>query len=137
MKRSVRDGPIDSPEPVQVGNRFPRGIRLLDADGYGNVFRSGKRYPNPDMVLIARPNGLTFARLGFAIGKKAVPHAVQRNRLKRVGRESFRRHHGELPGVDIVLLARRGLGQRTNAALFDLLSDHWRRIAKHYRTPNG
>ena len=43
------------------------------------------------------------ARLGLVIGKRAVRRAVDRNRAKRVLRETFRTRRLELPWVDIVV----------------------------------
>jgi ribonuclease P protein component len=43
------------------------------------------------------------ARLGMVIGKRAVRRAVDRNRAKRVLRETFRTRRSELPCVDIVV----------------------------------
>ncbi len=44
------------------------------------------------------------ARLGVVIGKRAVPRAVDRNRLRRIVRESFRQHwQVQLPSVDMTV----------------------------------
>ena len=43
------------------------------------------------------------ARIGLVIGKRAVRRAVDRNRAKRVLRETFRTRRLELPCVDIVV----------------------------------
>ena len=48
------------------------------------------------------------------IGKKNVKLAVQRNRLKRLIRESFRHNQETLAGWDIVVIARKGLGELEN-----------------------
>jgi|GEM_PF-3976772 len=42
------------------------------------------------------------ARLGMAVAKKCAKRAVDRNRLKRLARESFRQHKHSLAGFDIV-----------------------------------
>ena len=46
------------------------------------------------------------ARLGLAISKRVSKRAVDRNRLKRLVRESFRRIRHELPHVDVLVMAR-------------------------------
>lgn len=46
------------------------------------------------------------ARLGLAISRKQVRRAVDRNRLKRLIRETFRRHQLALFGTDTVVMAR-------------------------------
>ncbi len=51
-------------------------------------------------------------RLGLAVGRK-VGGAVQRNRAKRIMRAAFRELADTLPGgLDLVLTARRELGER-------------------------
>jgi ribonuclease P protein component len=67
--------------------------------------------------MIARPNGLDHARLGMAVGVRAAGGAVNRNRVKRVVRETFRSSQHELPALDLVVNARAAAGRATNAEL--------------------
>lgn len=46
-------------------------------------------------------------RLGLTVSKK-VGGAVERNTIKRRLREVFRRRKTELPGIDLVIIAKRG-----------------------------
>lgn len=55
--------------------------------------------------LIVRRNEAPEARLGLIIAKRVLPRAVDRNRVKRLLRECFRRRAAELPKVDIVVQA--------------------------------
>ena len=43
------------------------------------------------------------ARLGLVVSKRALPRAHERNRARRVLRETFRRHRADLPPMDIVV----------------------------------
>jgi ribonuclease P protein component len=43
------------------------------------------------------------ARLGLVVGKRALPRAHERNRARRVLRETFRRRRASLPAMDIVV----------------------------------
>jgi ribonuclease P protein component len=52
-------------------------------------------------------NALTHSRIGIAVGRKVAPRAVDRNRIKRLVRETFRRERGYLGNNDLVVLARR------------------------------
>ena len=44
-----------------------------------------------------------FPRLGLIVGKRAVRNAVERNRIKRVIRDYFRRCQHELAEYDLVV----------------------------------
>jgi ribonuclease P protein component len=81
-------------------------------------------------MVIARPNGLGLARLGLAVGVKSAGNAVNRNRIKRVVREAFRRAKQELPPVDIVVNARAAAGKATNAQITASVVTLWARIAE-------
>lgn len=82
-----------------------------------------------------RVNDLEIARLGMAVAKKRAKRAVDRNRLKRIIRESFRCQQ-ILFGVDIVVLPRDASVKAHNEDLCKSLDEQWTRIAqqcaKHY-----
>lgn len=68
--------------------------------------------------------------MGLVIAKKNVRLAVQRNRAKRLMRESFRHHQQLLEGLDIVILARRDLDKLDNAALTSCLETLWQDLIR-------
>ena len=80
--------------------------------------------------MITRANDVGRARLGLAVGVKAAGNAAQRNRLKRLTRESFRHRQQELPSVDVVVNARPAAAQSDNAAIRASLAAHWDRIVR-------
>ncbi len=69
-------------------------------------------------------------RLGFAIAKKQIPKAIQRNRLKRVFREHFRKHKHRLPDRDMVVMVRRPILNLDSALLTSKLEKHWNAIIR-------
>lgn len=73
-------------------------------------------------------NGGATARLGMAVGARAVGNAVARNRLRRLIRESFRMHRPRLPAVDVFVTARAAARSAGNAELFASLQRIWQRI---------
>jgi ribonuclease P protein component len=81
-----------------------------------------------------RLNDAGEARLGLAIAKKQVRRAVDRNRIKRVVRESFRHHQQELASMDCVVMARRDTSAAANEELLASLQQHWRRLMKRQAT---
>jgi len=78
-------------------------------------------------TVLFRPSEEQEARLGLAIAKKHCRLATERNRIKRVVRESFRRHKAELAGLDIVVLNSPVATKVTNEQLFRCLEKHWQR----------
>ncbi len=81
-------------------------------------------------TVLYRANGLGYPRLGLALARKRVRRAVDRNRLKRLVRESFRQSQRSLGGIDIVVMARARAGMAPNAAVFDSLRQHWRKLSE-------
>lgn len=65
----------------------------------------------------------------MAIAKRQVRRAVDRNRLKRLARETFRRQFRELPGIDLVVMARTAATTVDNATLQRALHRHFHRLA--------
>lgn len=112
-----------------VSYLFGKSLRLLDADSYKTVFDDAQYKVSSRQVLyLARPNSLSHPRLGLVIAKKNVRHATQRNRIKRVIRESFRRKQHLLGCVDTVVLARRGLDNLDNIELNKLFDRLWQQL---------
>lgn len=81
-------------------------------------------------MLLARENGLDHPRLGLVIGKKSVRLSVERNRLKRQIRETFRQLQSDLVGWDVVVVARKGLGDLDNPELAGQFTKLWKRLAR-------
>ena len=111
------------------GSSFGRGQRLLTPQHYRRVFEKPRRFSDSYFTLLARPNGTDVARLGLAIARKRVRRATDRNLLKRLARETFRRHQHELRGLDIVVLAQSASTGATRAELAQSLETSWRRVA--------
>lgn len=78
-------------------------------------------------TVLYRPNGKDEPRLGLAIGKKHCRLATGRNRLKRIVRESFRRHRETLGGIDVVVMNQKSATAARNSELVESLEGHWRR----------
>src|SRR5262245_48579623 len=73
-------------------------------------------------MLLAIPTDLTGARMGLVMSKKNVGNAVTRNRIKRLCRETFRHRKSEFVALDIVVLARGGLGELENESVVTMLN---------------
>ncbi|CAN5267574.1 ribonuclease P protein component [soil metagenome] len=97
---------------------------------FARVFEAAVRSGDRFFTVLARDNRCCEPRLGLAISRKAARKAVQRNRLKRLVRESFRGHQHELPDVDCVVMARSAAAASDNRELDASLDRHWRRLGE-------
>ena len=96
---------------------FPRHCRLLTAGDFRYVFDNAEiKVSNKHFLLLAKRNTLDDPRVGFVLSKKNMKFAVDRNRIKRLSRETFRFKRESMPSVDIVFLGRRGLSDLDNTA---------------------
>ncbi|MDD9886232.1 MAG: ribonuclease P protein component [Gammaproteobacteria bacterium] len=77
--------------------------RLDKPSQYKAVFSNAKRAHAGVFFIRSRDNQCGMPRLGLAFSVRAAGKAVARNRLKRLVRESFRRHKNHLPGRDYVV----------------------------------
>lgn len=119
-----------------VSQDYSREKRLLTARHFKAVFDSPTgKVPGKNLLLLARENELDHPRLGLVIGKKSVKLSVQRNRLKRLMRDSFRLHQELLVGWDIVIVARKGLGDVENPELHQHFGKLWKRLARSRPAP--
>jgi ribonuclease P protein component len=82
------------------------------------VFKGAERLSNRDFTLLSAARPDAPGRLGLAVSKKQLRRAVDRNRFKRLIRETYRQRHSELPGRDIVVMVRGQAVSRSNVELF-------------------
>lgn len=109
--------------------RFTRSSRLLGGADFDRVFRSGRRSADDVFTVLYRANGLGYPRLGLALARKRIRRAVDRNRLKRIIRESFRSAMPRLGAVDVVVMARDAAARADNSTAFESLERHWRAVS--------
>ncbi|RTE65426.1 ribonuclease P protein component [Amphritea opalescens] len=108
---------------------YPRQLRLLTGGDFKQVFsRASLKVSDKHLLILARPNELEHSRVGFVFSKKNIRLAVHRNRVRRIIRESFRLNQHKLPNVDIVILARPGLGDLDNSEVQALILKSWNRL---------
>lgn len=109
--------------------RFARHQRLLTSSDFRHVFAQPRRFSHPHLTMLVRSNQKPYARLGLAIPKRHIKQAVERNRIKRQIRESFRARQSKLVGWDIVMMARSGADRLSNRELREVLESHWQKLA--------
>jgi len=94
------------------------------------VFDVAARSSDAFFTVLARSNGHDYPRLGLAIGRKRIRRAVDRNKIKRLIRESFRQQREPLRGLDVVVMARCN-GQAENRMIFCSLDKHWEQLGQY------
>jgi ribonuclease P protein component len=108
--------------------RFQRSQRLCRPAQFQAAYAQGRRFGNELFTATVRVNeGHASARLGLSIAARSVGNSVNRNRLRRQVRESFRLQQG-LPPVDIVIGARNGARRAPAKELREALERLWKQI---------
>lgn len=82
-----------------------------------------------DLLLLYKDNTISHARVGIVVSKRVSTHAVVRNQIKRIIRESFRSNKTLLPGYDIVVIARQSCKQLDKSSLREGLEKLWQKLA--------
>ncbi|MGC1817385.1 MAG: ribonuclease P protein component [Casimicrobiaceae bacterium] len=83
-----------------------RGIGAFEA-----VFRAGARHDARYLQLIAARAAQPPGRVGYVIGRKVMPLAVDRNRLRRCLREMIRGARPALEAYDVILRVKRSVAR--------------------------
>jgi ribonuclease P protein component len=132
LRRVARKEERVSPLKVGVGTgeSFPRQLRLTRACEFQQVFKNNFRRADACVTILVCKIAGGCPRLGFAIARKQIPKAVERNRLKRLFRESFRRAQHRLPARDLVILVSRVLLLIGPEKIRAALDQHWSGIIK-------
>jgi len=114
----------------QKSTSFPSTLRLLGPAEFKCVFAKPERSSDKYFTVLATPSNLTHPRLGLAIAKKSVKRAVDRNRIKRSARESFRLLQHDISSLDFVVMARREAAVESSKVLQASLDKHWLKLVK-------
>lgn len=90
-------------------------------------FKTGNRH----LLMLATPTrapDASHSRLGIIVARKHVKRATDRNRIKRLVRESFRHRQESIPDLDVIVLARPGIGTLDNQQLYQQLDRLWSKL---------
>ena len=83
-----------------------RRHRFSIQGSFGAVLRSPRKIRGAGVILHVVNGTPGASRLGIALTRRLLPRAVDRNRVKRIVREAFRRHPAKAAGVDVVIALR-------------------------------
>ncbi len=106
-------------------------VRLRCAADYKGVFDGALfKVHQPHFLFLAKHSELPNSRLGLVVAKKKVRRAHERNRVKRLARESFRLHQHQLGLLDIVVMPKVGIEAVPNAELYQQLQFAWQKLQR-------
>ncbi|MBO6112332.1 MAG: ribonuclease P protein component [Lachnospiraceae bacterium] len=87
-------------------------ISLKNTLQFKTVYNERKAKSDNYLIVFIRKNDTDINRLGISVSKK-VGNSVQRHRLTRLIRESYRLHEDEFnSGLDIVVVGKQGANPR-------------------------
>lgn len=110
---------------------FTKQQRLLKASEFQRVFdQSALKASAGPIFLLAASNQLEHPRIGFIIAKKQVRLAVQRNRIKRIVRETFRTQSHSDFNYDVIVMARKGLDQKSSREIRKEFERMWQKLIR-------
>lgn len=113
---------------------LPPHRRIRRKTDFDAIHARGRRVGNDLFGATARANDARGPRLGLAVSVKVAGSAVERNRIRRMIRESFRLHQHELPAVDVVVSARSRARGTAGAELRASLQALWGEVVKQCAT---
>jgi len=122
-------GPSDHPRYTLPAQRRIR--RKLD---FVAIKTRGQRFGNALFGITMRGNLANGPRLGLAVSVKVAGTGVERNRIRRAIRESFRLNQHELPAADLVVSARSGARGASGGELRASLQALWSEVVKRCAT---
>jgi ribonuclease P protein component len=112
---------------------FSRRHRFGTRGAFGPVLRGSRKLRGRLVVLHVASRPMDASRLGIALTRRLVPAAHDRNGVKRMARELFRRHPVKRAGLDCVIALRERFAPAHATALRDELAQLFDQAARTVR----
>jgi len=109
---------------------LPAQKRLRRKSEFDAAYARGRRLGDGFFGVTASWNDKGWPRLGLAVAVKTAGGGVQRNRMRRIIRESFRLHQHELPSVDLIVSARQKARYAARPELHASLVALWKKVSE-------
>lgn len=112
---------------------MPPEARLRRAGDFTALRKPTGRLGSACFRIRYRDNEVGFARLGQAISRRVSKRAVDRNRIRRIVRESFRLARADLPPVDVLIIANPSAVDLSRSDLRAEVDQLWKRLKSRTR----
>ncbi|RJP74621.1 MAG: ribonuclease P protein component [Candidatus Abyssobacteria bacterium SURF_17] len=100
---------------------FPRGKRLKKQHEFKRIYRTGRKTADEYLTMYSRPAEGRAGKVGI-VASKRVGKAVERNRIRRVLRETIRANqHRFSEKTDIVIIVKQPALELTHVELAEML----------------
>jgi ribonuclease P protein component len=110
---------------------YSRRHRFSVQGSFGTVLRGSRKLRGRFAILHVAPGRPGASRLGVALTRRLVPRSVDRNRVKRLVRDTFRRHMVKQAGLDCVVSLRERFDAANAEPVFDEIRLLFDQLAKN------
>jgi ribonuclease P protein component len=110
---------------------YSRRYRFRAQGSFGPVLRGARKIRGRFFAIHVVPARTEVSRLGIALTRKLVPRSVDRNRVKRLVRETFRRHVVKLAGFDCVVMLRERFDGASVPSLLAEVGTHFDQLVQN------
>ena len=104
---------------------FKKRNRLLNKTAFSSVLSAQKKRFCGTFILYTHENSYDHPRMGIIISKKQVRLASDRNRIRRMVKETFRENIASLPNIDIVLIGLHPMQHLTGIEILRCIEKQW------------
>jgi ribonuclease P protein component len=110
---------------------YSRRHRFSVQGSFGTVLRGSRKLRGRFAIVHVAPGLAGQSRLGVALTRRLVPNAVDRNRVKRLVRDTFRRHGVKHAGLDCVVSLRERYHAANAAPVLEEIRTFFDQLAKN------
>ena len=113
---------------------LPPQRRLRRKSDFEAAYARGRRFGNGFFAVTAYSNDIGWPRVGLAVAARTAGGSVERNRIRRIIRESFRLHQHEIPALDLVVSIRPRARDAAGSELHASLAALWKKVTEQCAT---